>query len=97
MGMNTGIVIITMLAGSMKQPRNITTICVAMIITTGGAGNVDATSMSPAIAPLLIGFLAAAICGYAAIRLLLSYLRRRPLYPFAIYCAIVGLLAILLI
>jgi undecaprenyl-diphosphatase len=44
--------------------------------------------------PLLIGFLGAALAGYAAIRLLLAYLRRRPLYPFAIYCAVVGVLAI---
>ena len=46
--------------------------------------------------PLLVGFLAAAACGYAAIRFLLAYLRRRPLYPFAIYCTIVGVLAIVL-
>jgi len=44
--------------------------------------------------PLLIGFLGAALAGYAAIRLFLSYLRRRPLYPFAAYCALIGLLAI---
>jgi undecaprenyl-diphosphatase len=47
--------------------------------------------------PLLVGFLAAAVCGYAAIRVLLAYLRRRPLYPFAIYCAAVGTLAVLLL
>jgi undecaprenyl-diphosphatase len=46
--------------------------------------------------PLLVGFLAAAVFGYAAIRFLLAYLRRWPLYPFAAYCAVVGLLAILL-
>jgi undecaprenyl-diphosphatase len=46
-------------------------------------------------APLLIvGFIAAAVCGYAAIRLLLAYLRRRPLYPFSVYCVVVGILAI---
>lgn len=47
--------------------------------------------------PLLIGFPAAALCGYAAIRLLLAYLRRGPLYPFAAYCAVLGLLAISLL
>jgi len=46
---------------------------------------------------LLAGFLAAAACGYGAIRLLLSYVRRRPLYPFAAYCAVIGLLAIVLV
>ena len=44
---------------------------------------------------LVVGFIAAAICGYAAIRFLLSYLRKRPLYPFAIYCGVVGILAII--
>jgi undecaprenyl-diphosphatase len=44
--------------------------------------------------PLLIGLLAAALSGYLAIRFLLAYLRRRPLYPFAVYCAIIGVLAI---
>jgi len=47
--------------------------------------------------PLLVGFLAAAISGYAAIRFLLNYVQRRPLYPFALYCAIVGLGALLLL
>ncbi len=45
-------------------------------------------------APLLVGFTAAAIAGYAVIRLLLAYLRGRPLYPFAAYCVVVALLAI---
>jgi undecaprenyl-diphosphatase len=41
--------------------------------------------------PLLIGFVAAAITGYLTIRFLLSYLRHGRLYPFAVYCALVGL------
>jgi undecaprenyl-diphosphatase len=49
-------------------------------------------------APLLIvGFIAAAVCGYAAIRLLLAYLRKRPLFPFSAYCVVVGILAITLL
>jgi undecaprenyl-diphosphatase len=51
----------------------------------------DIAAEAPALA---VGFIAAAICGYAAIRFLLAYLRKRPLYPFAIYCLIVGILAI---
>jgi undecaprenyl-diphosphatase len=43
---------------------------------------------------LLVGFLAAGVCGWAAIRLFLGYVRRGPLYPFAIYCAIIGILAL---
>lgn len=46
---------------------------------------------------LVVGFVAAAVCGYAAIRLLLAYLRKRPLYPFAVYCVVVGVLAITLL
>ena len=49
-------------------------------------------------APLLVaGFVAAAVCGYAAIRLLLVYLRKRQLYPFAVYCVVVGILALTLL
>jgi len=46
---------------------------------------------------LLVGFVAAAVCGYAAIRMFLVYLRRRPLYPFAAYCVVVGTLALTLL
>ncbi len=48
---------------------------------------------------LLAGFLAAAISGYLCIWGLLRYLQRGKLYPFAIYCAgmgVVGLMAALL-
>jgi undecaprenyl-diphosphatase len=54
-------------------------------------------SMPVGVLELLVGFLAAAVCGYAAIRLFMGYVRRRPLYPFAIYCAIVGALALTLL
>jgi len=47
--------------------------------------------------PLLVGFVTAAVCGYAAIRFLLAYLRKRPLYPFAVYCVVVGILALALL
>jgi undecaprenyl-diphosphatase len=46
---------------------------------------------------LLVGFVAAAICGYVAIRLLLAYLRKRSLYPFTVYCVVVGVLALILL
>jgi undecaprenyl-diphosphatase len=54
-------------------------------------------SLSAEAPLLLIGFVAAAVCGYAAIRLLLAYLRKRPLYPFAAYCVVVGILAMTLL
>ena len=57
-------------------------------LVRGGGGPAEAL-------PLALGFLAAALCGYAAIRLLLAYVRRRPLYPFVAYCLILGLVALL--
>jgi undecaprenyl-diphosphatase len=44
---------------------------------------------------LLVGMVVAAISGYAAIALLLAALRRIGLYPFALYCLIVGVLTVL--
>lgn len=45
---------------------------------------------------LLIGFFTAFVSGLAAIHGLLRFVRRRPLYAFAVYCAALGLLVILL-
>ena len=45
---------------------------------------------------LAAGFLAAAASGYLCIAFLLSFVRKQPLYPFAIYCWCVGALALLL-
>ena len=52
---------------------------------------VDIGAMAPA---LIAGFLAAAIMGIIAIRFLLAYLRKHSLNVFAVYCAVVGLLTI---
>lgn len=43
---------------------------------------------------LLAGFLAAVICGYLCIWVLLRYLQRGSMYPFAIYCACLGILGL---
>lgn len=45
---------------------------------------------------LAVGFLAAAISGYLAIHTLLRFVRRHSLYVFAVYCAVVGALVLLL-
>lgn len=51
--------------------------------------------MLAAEAPLLaVGFLAALLSGLGAIHFLLAYIRRRSLYPFALYCALMGLLGL---
>jgi undecaprenyl-diphosphatase len=45
--------------------------------------------------PILVaGFLAAAVSGYLCIWILLRYLQRGKLYPFAIYCALAGSLCL---
>ncbi len=44
------------------------------------------------LVPLLVGFLAALISGYMAIRWLISYLSKHSLYVFAGYCLLVGVL-----
>jgi len=48
------------------------------------------------LATLIVGFLSAAVSGYGCIRLLLRYLQRGRLYPFAIYCAVVGIGSLIL-
>lgn len=44
---------------------------------------------------VLAGFLAAAVSAYLCIKFLLAYLRRGGLYVFAIYCAVVGSVVLL--
>lgn len=50
--------------------------------------------LGPAIA---VGFLTAAVSGYVVIRWFLGFLKRRSLYWFAAYCAIVGTLGVLFV
>lgn len=51
--------------------------------------------LSAEIPVLLMGFFIAGITGYLAIRWLLNYVRRHRLYPFAVYCVIIGVLALI--
>ncbi|NTV85081.1 MAG: undecaprenyl-diphosphate phosphatase [Bacteroidales bacterium] len=50
--------------------------------------------LSAFLPPLVLGFISAAVVGYFAIRWLLGYLVRHSLKGFAIYCAVLGLLTI---
>ncbi len=71
---------------------------VPVMIGAGGVAVVDLIQSSTAsgqIPTLLAGFVVAAIVGYFSIRWLLSYLARRPLYLFAIYCLVVSLVVVL--
>jgi undecaprenyl-diphosphatase len=46
------------------------------------------------IPTLAVGFVAAGVVGFACIHFLLRYLQRHRLYPFAVYCAILGLICL---
>lgn len=54
----------------------------------------DLAAQAPA---LVVGFLAAGLVGFGCIHLLLRYLQRRRLYPFAAYCAVVGVACLFLV
>jgi len=47
-------------------------------------------TMDNFILPLCVGFLAALISGYLAIRWLIAYLSKHSLYIFAAYCSLAG-------
>ncbi|MCS7178911.1 MAG: undecaprenyl-diphosphate phosphatase [Anaerolineae bacterium] len=46
-------------------------------------------------ATLMVGFLAALVSGGLSIHFLLRYVRRRPLYLFALYCVLMGILGLI--
>jgi undecaprenyl-diphosphatase len=45
---------------------------------------------------LLVGFIAAAVFGFLSIRWLLNFLRTRSLIGFSVYCALVGILTLII-
>ncbi len=51
----------------------------------------QSASASTQLAPLAVGFAAAALVGLAAIHFLLGYIKRHPLTIFALYCLVLGL------
>ena len=72
-------------------------ISIPIMIAAGVLAVIDLAKMPSSTESMYVlaaGMLAAAITGYFAIRWLLQYLTRRPLYGFAIYCAVVGSLAL---
>lgn len=56
-----------------------------------GADLVAAGNLLAYLDVLVIGFVAAAIVGYLSIHWLLRYVANNPLYPFAVYCAVLGI------
>lgn len=70
---------------------------IPIILGNGGYQLLKAVRGGPGgteVAVLGAGFLAAAVTGYLVIAGLLAYVRRRSLWPFAVYCAVLGLLVL---
>jgi len=54
----------------------------------------DLPAANDFLMPLMVGFVAALISGYVAIRWLIAYLSKHSLYVFAVYCVVLGLFVI---
>jgi undecaprenyl-diphosphatase len=65
---------------------------ISQLVTLASHGGVSVQAPE-----LIVGFLAAAVCGYAAIRLFLAFLRKRPLYIFAVYCVALGITGLVIL
>lgn len=55
----------------------------------------ESSNMSSEILPLVVGFFAAFISGYLALKLLIGMLKKRGIFPFAWYCWIVGIASLI--
>jgi undecaprenyl-diphosphatase len=55
----------------------------------------DVPDLGAFIGPLLVGFVVSGIVGYFAIRWLLNYLTKNPLYYFSVYLVIIAVAALL--
>lgn len=55
----------------------------------------QAGDLSSRVPALVVGFLSAGIVGFGCIYFLLRYLQRHRLYPFAIYCAALGIISLI--
>ncbi len=56
---------------------------------------VNSPTFSTQIAPLVVGFIFSTILGYLSVRWLLTFLAKRPLYIFAIYCLVASVTVVL--
>jgi undecaprenyl-diphosphatase len=72
---------------------------IPVLIGAGVIGLKDLLALSPdraMLAPVAVGFAAAAVVGYFSIRWLLGYLGGHRLTVFAVYCFVVGILGLAL-
>ena len=63
----------------------------AGLLQVGDMLATDPAAVLAELPALLVGFITSAVCGYAAIRFLLAYVRRNSLYLFSVYCLLVSL------
>jgi len=56
----------------------------------------QAGDLSGQLPVLVVGFLGAGVVGFGCIHFLLRYLQHHRLYPFAIYCAALGILSLII-
>jgi undecaprenyl-diphosphatase len=71
---------------------------VPVMLGAGALAMVDlikSTNFTTQIPTLLAGFIISAIVGYLSIRWLLSYLVKRPLYLFALYCLVISIIVLI--
>jgi len=71
---------------------------VPVMIGAGTLAMVDlikTPNFSMQIPTLIVGFILAAVVGYLSIHWLLSYLVKRPLYLFAIYCVVASIIVLI--
>ncbi len=69
-----------------------------IMLAAGGYESLGVLKMhgsSAFLPPLAVGFIVAGIVGWLSIRWLINYVSKHSLYVFAIYCAVVGLLALI--
>ena len=74
-------------------------ISVPVMLAAGGYAMLDVArlpNLGMFLPSLAVGFVSAAVVGWLAVKWLLGYLQRRSLCVFAIYCAVVGLLALII-
>ena len=72
---------------------------VPVMLAAGGYEMLDVLKMpnlSEFLPLLAVGFITAAIVGWFAIKWLIDYLSKRSLYVFALYCAVVGTIILIL-
>jgi undecaprenyl-diphosphatase len=55
----------------------------------------QAGQLAGQIPALVVGLVGAGIVGFGCIYFLLRYLQQRPLYPFAVYCAVAGVICLI--